>query len=504
MKPRTSTCITAIILFALAIPLPLASQEARYRLVDTPTLGGPGTIGQVDGTSISQFINNPGVVVGGADTSIHDPTAPGCADCFLVRAFRWQDGAITDLGALPGVNFSHAESINARGWATGGSFTAEFDPLKGQPAEHAVLWKGDEITDLGTLGTGRESAALYVNNAGEVIGFSTFDTTPDPSSFLGATIHAFIWRDGVMTDLGTLGGSGSFPAGGCNNERAGLVAGMSFTNSTLNPTTGSPTQHAFLWENGTMTDIPTLGGTFATAQCANNRGQVIGQSNLTGDPGCDGSAFDGSCFQHAFSWDHETLTDLRPLGGSSSVAFWLNNDGEAVGGSSAKSDNEFHATLWKNGGITDLDPDDCISFATAINSKHQIIGNTFNCDTNISRTVVWDNGSIIDLNAAIPSNPSLFLVEPDNINDRGEIVGRGAPPGCDPANLDSCGHVFLLIPCDRADTQGCEGNGGSSGKTASATISTLRQRREMTSDFMVQLRARLAQKYHRPGIGIPK
>src|SRR5215469_9588931 len=103
MKPRTSTGITTIILFALAVPLPLAAQQARYRLVDIPTLGGPGTIGQVDGPAISQFINNPGVVVGGGDTSIHDPTAPGCADCFLVHGFRWQDGAITDLGALPGV-----------------------------------------------------------------------------------------------------------------------------------------------------------------------------------------------------------------------------------------------------------------------------------------------------------------------------------------------------------------------------------------------------------------
>jgi hypothetical protein len=152
--------------------------------------------------------------------------------------------------------------------------------------------------------------------------------------------------------------------------------------------------------------------------------------------------------------------------------------------------------------------DDCFSFATAINSKHQIIGNTFNCNTNIFRTVLWDNGSIIDLNAAIPSNSSLFLVEPDNINDRGEIVGRGAPPGCDPTNLDQCGHVFLLIPCDRAGTQGCEGDTVHGDRTGSAGISTitttLSEGREVTREFIAQLRARLMQRHHRPGIGTPK
>ena len=232
-----------------------------------------------------------------------------------------------------------------------------------------------------------------------------------------------------MQDLGTLGGADSFPTGGCNNERSDLVVGWSFTNSTANSSTGLPTQHAFVWDHGTMTDIPTLGGTSALGQCANNRGQVIGFSNLTGDVGCDTP---NGCAVHTFLWDHGTLQDLRTLGGTFSVPLWLNNNGEAVGGALTTGDEELHATLWKNGRITDLNSDgDCFSFATAINSHHQIIGNTFNCHTNTFTMVLWENGSIIDLNAAIPANSSLFLVEPDNINDRGEIVGRGAPPGCD-------------------------------------------------------------------------
>jgi len=66
MRFRKSILITLVaLLAALAIPIQLAAQHTRYKLIDIDTLGGPAAIGQVDGTGISQFINNPGVVVGG-------------------------------------------------------------------------------------------------------------------------------------------------------------------------------------------------------------------------------------------------------------------------------------------------------------------------------------------------------------------------------------------------------------------------------------------------------
>src|SRR5262249_48876844 len=162
-----------------------------------------------------------------------------------------------------------------------------------------------------------------------------------------------------------------------NNDRANLVAGESFTDSTPNPTTGVPTQHAFLWD-GIMHDIPTLGGSFAFAQCANSRGQVIGQSNLPGDPGCNGSD-PFSCNTQAFLWDGGTPNDLRTLGGTFSVAFWLNNAGEAVGGATTTGDQEFQATLWKNGRIRSLKiDDDCFSMAWSMNSRGEVVGQSFN------------------------------------------------------------------------------------------------------------------------------
>jgi probable HAF family extracellular repeat protein len=107
-----------------------------------------------------------------------------------------------------------------------------------------------------------------------------------------------------MRDLGTLGGPDAFPSNSCTNQRNGLVVGGSSISSTPDPTTGLLPTHPFLWENGAMLDLVTLGGTHGFAQCANTRIQVIGQSNLAGDVD-----------QHAFLWDRGTLTDLGTLGG---------------------------------------------------------------------------------------------------------------------------------------------------------------------------------------------
>jgi probable HAF family extracellular repeat protein len=446
MNYRTTVLVAFCSCLVLGLPLSVAAQHKRFKLIDVPTLGGPAAWGQVDGPGTTQFINSTGTIVGGAATSIPDPS---CPSCFLGHAFRWEDGILTDLVTLPGVNWSHATSINARGWATGGSSTTFVDPLTGGPEERAVLWKDGEIVDLGTLGTGIESAALYVKNSGEVVGFSTVDTTIDPFASAGlgpypSPTHAFIWRNGVLQDLGTLGGPDSFASAGCDNQRSDTAAGASFTNSTPNPSTGIPTLHPFFWGNGTMTDIGTLGGTLGLAQCLNNRGQVIGVASLPGD-------FTG----HPFLWDQGVITDLGTLGGDFGQAIWINNAGDVVGQADLPGSANHHAFLWRQGRMTDLGSLGSTSFALSINSRSQVIGRSRigDIDNSLQHAFLWEKGApMVDLNTLIAPNSGLELVEADNINDRGEIVGLGLPAGCD--DLDSCGHVFLLIPCETDAT--CE------------------------------------------------
>jgi probable HAF family extracellular repeat protein len=415
----------------------------RYTLKDLGTLGGPAS-------SVSFFakvLNNRGTVVGDADTSIPDPFAPNCLgpNCLVSHGFKWERGIRTDLGTLPGGSSSDANYVNELGQITGRSQNGRIDPLTGVPATAAVLWKGNgEIIDLGTLG-GSQSLAVGINNSGQVIGAAT-NTVSDAFSFFGifdassaTQTRAFLWQNGVMRDLGTLGGPDAFAE--YVNER-GQVAGFSYTDSTPNDTTGLPTVHTFLWENGRMTDLGNLGGTFGIVNDMNSRGQVIGNMTLLGDES-----------QHPFLWDRGRLIDLGTFGGSNGDASWMNDAGEVVGVADFPGDLLHDAFLWKNGVMVDLGNLGKTSTAFSINSNGQVVGASRVKPGDI-RAFLWeDGGPMIDLNTLIPADSSLQLVRALSINDRGEIAGIGVPPGVPAQDEETNGHAFLLIPIEGDDTE---------------------------------------------------
>lgn len=500
MKSRRFThfMFLATLAFALALPFQVAAQHAQYKAIDLGTLGGPSAGGQGNGAGTSRFINSAGVVVGSSETTVLDTYAPNCSDpeCLVGHAFRWQDGILTDLGALPGVNNSGANAINDRGWIVGFSQTGEIDPVNGFPAGHGVLWKGGQIIDLGTLGTGIESSGNYINNAGDVVGVVSVDTTADPFAFIGlgafpSPTHAFIWKNGVMRDLGTLGGPDAFTAGQCDDQRAEMVAGTSFTSFTPNPTTGVPTADPFLWKNGTMTDLGSLGGTLGLAQCANNRGQVTGQSNLAGDS-----------VSHPFFWDGGVMSDIGTFGGDNGFPTWMNNFGEVVGRADLPN-GLHHAFLYRDGVLTDLGTLGGNSTAFQINSRHQIVGAS-RLDAEDVHAFLWENGGpMADLNSLLVSNSSgLTLVCAFNINDRGEITGLAAPPGVEPSGCDAPGlHPFLLIPCDPTAGQDCSPVTAAPSNAAVLNNQSVTSTRRLLTPMpgLAAWRARLAQRYHIPG-----
>ena len=138
----------------------------------------------------------------------------------------------------------------------------------------AILYN---VTDLGTLDLstigGSSTYGTAINNAGQITGFS------------GS--HAFLYSNGVMTDLATLL-YGSVSVGyGINN--AGQI-------------TGSYANHTFLYSNGVMTDLGILGGTYSSVGYGiNNAGQITGSySNGNGD-------------QHAFLYSNGVVTNLGTL-----------------------------------------------------------------------------------------------------------------------------------------------------------------------------------------------
>jgi probable HAF family extracellular repeat protein len=123
-----------------------------------------------------------------------------------------------------------------------------------QPASARSASAQLSVTELETPPGGTGSGALDINDRGQVVGY-------------GGS-HAFLWEDGQMTDLGTLGGYSSI-AYGINSR--GQVAGYS--------STASGGEHAFLWEDGEMTDLGTMrAGYISVAYGINRLGQVVGES----------------------------------------------------------------------------------------------------------------------------------------------------------------------------------------------------------------------------------
>jgi probable HAF family extracellular repeat protein len=192
---------------------------------------------------------------------------------------------------------------------------------------NSVLWKDGKVINLGTLG-GYESVSTKVNERGQVLGNST-NSVPDPYSFVynffaqisnGTQNRAFLWdQKNGMQDLGTLGGPDTVASD--MNER-GQIVGISYTSFTPNPDTGIPSMHPFLWDHGRMIDLGTFGGTLTTPPGGkiNERGQVIGSTNLSGDTET-----------HPFFWDKGKLTDIGTLGGTLGFANALNDAGDVAG-----------------------------------------------------------------------------------------------------------------------------------------------------------------------------
>src|SRR5207244_8119670 len=107
MKSRTLACFIATLFAVLALPLQLAAQHTKYKLIDLGTFGGPASlIAPSSGgpQNPARALTSRGVVVGQAETATPDPFSPNCFNpyCLASRAFRLQAGLLTAVGPLQG------------------------------------------------------------------------------------------------------------------------------------------------------------------------------------------------------------------------------------------------------------------------------------------------------------------------------------------------------------------------------------------------------------------
>jgi probable HAF family extracellular repeat protein len=264
--------------------------------------------------------------------------------------FIWDERGMRSLGYYSISHWDMPRAINAHGDVVG---VSRYAPIGSGRWNRAILWRRVEteqadgaisvsypILNLGTLGGDAfmsswetvDSEAVDINNARQIVG-----TAPAPHPETESwTRRAFLWEDGAMTDLGTLGGSRQY--GTSSQARAinqdGQVIGIALT--------AAGHYQGFFWSGGVMTSLGTLGGNNSGPNALNDHGVVVGTAD-TNRRDCRGLVI-----RRAFRWQGGPMLDLGSLGGSSSVASAINHSGLIVGCADA-FDGRSLPFLWENG-----------------------------------------------------------------------------------------------------------------------------------------------------------
>ncbi len=330
---------------------------------------------------------------------------------------------VTDLGTLGGT-FSIAFGINDKGQIDGLSTTP------GDEVTHGFFLENGVMTDMGTLGGPNSQALFGPGEAPQATGLAE-NGIPDPNGedFCGLGTNLiclnFVWQNGVMTPLPTLGGNN---AQGSDINGQGQIAGMA-ENSVADPNCPGPQVLQFrpaVWTQGKIQALPvSLGDPEGAAFGINNRGDVVGGSGTC-------AAYDlryGVPLQprHALLWRTGSVKpiDLGNLGGAiNNTGYAINDLQQVVGASDVSGDQFQHAFFWQHGEMTDLGtlPGDVASAATGINNRAQAVGVSMDAAGD-GRAFLWQNGVITDLNSLIPPNSPLYLMHACSINSQGQIVG---------------------------------------------------------------------------------
>ena len=317
---------------------------------------------------------------------------------------------ITNLGSLGpvGSDITEPEAINASGQVAGFSDTSttvtfpcpgHYKPPRtcSSHPQHAFLYSNGTMTDLGSLGgADKGSSAAAINVSGEVAGLSQTATA-------GVT-HAALWTGTTMVDLGALAplSSGSWSSADGIND-SGQVVGAWAPGEN-----GTGTHHPWLYSNGTMTSLPVpsgLTGPSCVPGAINNSGQIVGYCT------------DASGNYHGVVWQNGTVTTLGTLGGLQvETVTAINNNGQ-ITGRGTTSTGALDGFLDSNGTVTDLGAS---FFPVALNDNGVIADITGLIDI---------GGTVQNLDNLIPASSGYTISVVFGINDNGQIVAEanGSP-----------------------------------------------------------------------------
>ncbi len=277
----------------------------------------------------------------------------------VTQPFLYSNGTFTALGTLGGP-FGAATSINDYSQIAGWSYTTQ----NGFP--HAFLYSDGKMTDLGTLGGQKgDSYANAVNNAGQIVGSSTQNTS---------TPYVVIFTQNGIIDIGSAFNpqGGNIPTDINDNYSSNDFGQIVGINTYVNGTSGSYYQ-AFLYSNNVMVNI---GHTICSdlyensiASSINNLGQIVGY--------CSSSDTIGSAFLYdSINKNHYFIGNIE-----GSQAYDINDAGQAIGVNLYPNGTLQYPFLFVNGeeynlyGLLPPDSGLDMLIPVAINNKGQIVVN---------------------------------------------------------------------------------------------------------------------------------
>jgi probable HAF family extracellular repeat protein len=307
------------------------------------------------------------------------PAGPGATPASAVAAAQAADYKLVVLPTLWG--YSEARAVTDDGTVVGFSMIED-------GVARPVRWTDGMVTDLGTLG-GAEGAALDINARGEIVGWA---------EVASGESHAFLWSDGQMVDLSPFGGWSA--ANGISPS--GRVVGVVVD--------GTGIEHAAFWEDGAQTLLASLGGAASSAEGVNSAGTVVGWASLP----------DGR--RRAVMWADGIPVELGTLGGAESFARAITSSGIVVG-MSETPDGSNHAFRWSHGVMLDLGVANGgdLSDAWGVSSSGVVVGR--NIDQNVD-AIVWQRA----VPALLPRLPGSQYARAYDVNSRGDIVGYSLVP----------------------------------------------------------------------------
>lgn len=319
---------------------------------------------------------------------------------------------IRDLGLLPGARFSTGYALNDRGQVIGHSLFPP-PPPGGSYSAQVHLWTDGSLLQLPAPSATSYGPYMGINAAGQVA--FTSGSTP------------FLYFGGVCWNLNSI--TSNLPAplrnvNGINEFGEILVKGYAL---------GSGHERTYLWKDGKVTDIGSLGGPSASGYGFNNNAEIVGMSrNATGA-------------YRPFFWRQGKFEDMGvPSGAHATSSFptpWaVNHDRVAVGRVYSTTFQTLPARWWRDASTGRWSSAILPTFdgqATGVNDAGVIVGNAYTPRAAFVYSAAKGSRRLADL-VSLTSDWTV-LSEAWAINASGQIVGIGT-------RSDGTSHGFLLTP----------------------------------------------------------